>query len=129
MKSLEQFILEKEEENVPALQRSDIKFTIWKGPNQKAKWIENNDDYLKIEYILIDKELGIRIQFLLGFKDNSWHMWSGKIGTVSYDEDPMCSLETDKFADAIIKALDKCEETVKDIKENPDNWVQFYITR
>lgn len=129
MKSLEQFILEKEEEkaDVPALNRGDIKFTIWQKPDKKVHWIDNNNDYQKIEYKLNDKEAGIKMQFLLGFKDGSWKLWVGKIGAVSYDDDPYCSFDTDTFRDAIIACLDKCEEIVKDVKENPDNWVQYYI--
>lgn len=128
MKSLEQYILEKENAE-PTLSRKDIKFTIWKAPNVKGKWIKDNNDYLKIEYNLIDNELGIDMQFLLGFKNKSWQMWVGKIGAVSYDETPYCSLETEKFADAIITALDKCEEIVTNVKDDPNNWVQFYIKR
>jgi hypothetical protein len=63
---------------------------------------------------------------LLGFKDNSWRMWIGKIGSTSYDDDPYYDLETKKFAHAIVNALDKVEEFIAKVEEEPENYVQFY---
>jgi hypothetical protein len=128
MKTLIQYIIESEEKDKDKLtQRGKIKFTIWEEPDKKVKWIENNEKYQKIEYKLEDKEKGLSIDFLLGFKDGSWKLWIGKIGSCSYDDDPYCSFETDKFAEAIIAALDKVEEFLEQVEEDPQNYVQFYI--
>ena len=64
---------------------------------------------------------------MLGFKDNTWKLWIGKIGAVSYDDDPWVNLDCDNFKDAILKCLDYTEKFIKDVKENKDNWIQFYI--
>lgn len=128
MKTLIQYIIESEEKDKDKLtQRGKIKFTIWEEPDKKVKWIENNKKYQKIEYKLEDKKKGLSIDFLLGFKDGSWKLWIGKIGSCSYDDDPYCSFETDKFAEAIIAALDKVEEFLEQVEEDPQNYVQFYI--
>ena len=110
-------------------ERGKIKFTIWQSPEKKLSWIENNKDYQKIECKYEEKEdanEGIKICFLLGFKDNSWKLWMGKIGVVTYSDDPYCSFDTQDFSEAMIKCLDKCEEIIQDIKDHPQNWVQFY---
>ena len=106
--------------------RGNIKFTIWEEPKKKVNWIDNNEKYQKIEYQYRDKDKDINIDFLLGFKDGSWKLWIGKIGAISYDDDPWCSFDTKKFSEGIVAALDKVEEFVDDVEENPDNWVQFY---
>ena len=64
----------------------------------------------RIEYKLEDREKNLYIDFLLGFKDGSWRLWIGKIGSVTYDDDPYCNFETDDFKYAIVDALDKVEE-------------------
>ena len=74
-----------------------------------------------------DKKLGIEIDFLLGFKDNTWKLWIGKIGAISYDDDPWVDLDCDNFKDAILKCLDYTADFIEVVKENKDNWVQFYI--
>ena len=107
--------------------RGNIKFTIWKEPKKKVTWLDNNEDYQKIEYQYRDKDKKINIDFLLGFQENSWKLWIGKIGAITYDDDPWCSFDTDKFSEGIIAALDKVEEFIDDVEKNPDNWVQFYI--
>lgn len=126
MKPLIQYIQEAEEDKKKTTERGNIKFTIWEEPDKKVNWIEDNENYQKIEYKYEDPKKGISIDFLLGFKDDSWRLWIGKIGSVSYDDDPYTNLETDKFADAIVKALDKVQEFIKDVKDDPLNYVQFY---
>jgi len=125
MKGLVQYILEASK-TIPT-ERGKIKFTIWKSPDTKVRWLTDNKSYQKIEYTYEDKEKGISMDFLLGFKDGSWKMWCGKVGAVGYDDDPYCSFETTDFAECIIKALDKVEEMIAAVKEDPNNWVQFYI--
>lgn len=128
MKRLVDYILESEEkEDEQSTERGNIKFTIWEEPDKKVKWLEDNKKYQKIEYKLEDKEKGLSIDFLLGFKDGSWKLWIGKIGSCSYDDDPYCSFETEKFAEGIVAALDKVEEFLKMVEEDPQNYVQYYI--
>jgi hypothetical protein len=128
MKSLLNYILEEQnDDKEKTTQRGKIKFTIWEEPDKKVKWLEDNKKYQKIEYKLEDKEKGLSIDFLLGFKDGSWKLWIGKIGSCSYDDDPYCSFETEKFAEGIVAALDKVEEFLKMVEEDPQNYVQYYI--
>ena len=97
MKTLKEYILEKSEDNKKSTERGNIKFTIWEEPDKKVKWINDNEKYQKIEYKHEDKDKNIFIDFLLGFKDNSWRLWIGKIGATQYDDDPYCDLETTKL--------------------------------
>ena len=107
----------------------DIKFTIWKEPKVKVKWLEDGDySYQKIEYKYITKD--ISICFLLGYveSEKTWKLWIGKVGIVSYDDDPYCDFETPKFSEAIIQSLEKISEFIKTVEEDdPMNWVQYYI--
>lgn len=107
--------------------RGEIQFTIWESPEKKVPWLNGNEQYQKIEYIYTNKQKGLNISFLLGYKEGTWRLWAGKLGAVSYDDDPYCNLEEHKFDKAIIKALDKVEEMIDDIQDNPDEWPQFYI--
>ena len=84
-------------------------------------------DAVTREYQYKDKKLGIEIDFLLGFKDNTWKLWIGKIGAISYDDDPWVNLDCDNFKDAILKCLDYTADFIEDVKGYKDNWVQFYI--
>lgn len=118
---------EKDEEKKKTTRRGDIKFTIWEAPDKKVKWLDDNEKYQKIEYKLQDKEKELEIDFLLGYQEDSWKLWIGKIGACSYDDDPYCSFDTDKFGEAIVKALDKVEEFLDKVEEDPDNYVQFYV--
>ena len=129
MKSLVQFLLEAGEDKdskTPSKERGKIKFTIWEAPDKKVNWLNDNKSYQKIEYKLEDKEKKLYIDFLLGFQDGSWKLWIGKIGATSYEDDPYTNLDTDNFAQAIVKALDKVEEFLKDVEEDPENYIQFY---
>ena len=104
-----------------------IKVNIKQTTDKKVKRLNNNKDEQKIEYKYKDKKLGIEIDFLLGFKDNTWKLWIGKIGAISYDDDPWVDLDCDNFKDAILKCLDYTADFIEVVKENKDNWVQFYI--
>ena len=127
MKQLKTYILEADEDDKkPSLERGDIKFTIWEEPDKKVNWVKNNNKYQKIEYKYENKEKGIYIDFLLGFQNEEWKLWIGKIGSNSYDNDPWCSFETNSFAEAIVAALDKVEEFLKEVEDEPENWIQFY---
>lgn len=130
MKTLVQYIIEAEEnkdkEN-QSTERGKIKFTIWEEPDKKVTWLNDNEKYQKIEYKYEDKKEGLAIDFLLGFQEDSWKLWIGKIGSCSYDDDPYCSFDTKKFSEGIIAALDKVEEFLDKVKEDPSNYVQFYV--
>lgn len=126
MRTFVQYLKEEEENKEKTTERGNIKFTIWEAPDKKVKWLDDNKSYQKIEYKYEDNKKNIFIDFLLGFKDGSWKLWIGKIGSVGYDDDPYCSFKTDKFADAIVKALDKVQEFLDEVREDPINYVQFY---
>lgn len=117
---------EKKEKEEPIIKKKDIKFTIWELPDKKVKWLNNNDEYLKIEYKYINQLEQIFIDFLLGFKEDSWRLWAGKIGSVSYDDDPYCSLDTEKFSEAVTNAIDKIVEIVNMVVDEPLNYIQYY---
>ena len=108
--------------------RDNIKFTIWKRPEKKIKWLSDNKTYQKIEYKFEDYEEMIFIHFLLGYveADKTWKLWAGKIGGVDYDDDPYCKLNTEKFSEAILAACDKIEEIIDKVKKEPLNYIQFY---
>lgn len=130
MKTLVQYILEAEknkEDEKQSTERGKIKFTIWEEPDKKVTWLNDNEKYQKIEYKYEDKKEGLSIDFLLGFQEDSWKLWIGKIGSCSYDDDPYCSFDTKKFSEGIIAALDKVEEFLEKVKEDPSNYVQFYV--
>ena len=42
------------------------------------------------------------------------------------NNDPYYDLKTKKFAHAIVNALDKVEEFIAKVEEEPENYVQFY---
>ena len=127
MKSIVQYILEKEE--APQLSRGDIKFTIWEEPDKKVTRLKDNFSYQKIEYKLQNHDDNLSIDFLLGFQEESWKLWIGKIGSCSYDDDPYCSFNTDNFNKAILMALDKIEEFIVQVTNDKENYVQYYIQK
>ena len=110
-------------------ERGKIKYTIWIKPDKKVNWLEEGQNYQKIEYKHMDKKKNIYIDFLLGYveEEKTWKLWIGKIGATSYADDPWCSFDTKDFAEAINKCLDKVEEFIADVYDNPDKWVQFYV--
>ena len=118
----------KEDQDKKSTQRGKIKYTIWIEPKKSVRWLEPGQNFQKIEYQHKDKDKGIYIDFLLGYVENekTWKLWIGKIGALSYDDDPYCDLDTDNFAEAIVKSLDKTEEFLKEVEDDPENWVQFY---
>ena len=128
MKSLDTYMNINESVNKTSKLRDGIQFTIWQRPEKKIKWLSNNDKYQKIEYKYEDITNMIFIQFLLGYvdEDKTWKMWVGKIGAASYDDDPYCKLDTEKFAEAILKACDKIEEFIEKVNTDPLNYIQFY---
>lgn len=117
---------EKDDKKKLPVERKDMIFTVWESPDRKVKELKANDAYQKIEYKLNDKKSGLQIDFLLGFKQNSWHLWVGKFGSCSYDDEPYKKLETENFKSAIIKSLDTIEEFLEKVLEDPMNYVQFY---
>ena len=128
MKTLSEYIIEAElnkEDEKKSAERGKIKFTIWEEPDKKVNWLDNNEQYQKIEYKYEDKKEGISIDFLLGFQENSWKLWIGKIGSCSYDDDPYCSFNTDKFSEGIIMALDKVESICVAMDCTPNDILEF----
>ena len=133
MKRLKDYIIEandnnSEEQDESVNRRKDIMFTIWKEPDKKVKWLKDNEIYQKIEYKYEDKSRKMSMSFLLGYdkENDTWKLWVGKIGAITYDDDPLCSLETNKFSQAIIKGLDKIEEYIKKVEDDPSDWIQYY---
>ena len=112
MRSLTEYISSQifegeDEDKEKTTRRGQIKFTIWEEPDKKVTWLDDNEKYQKIEYKLEDKDKGLSIDFLLGFQEGSWKLWIGKIGSCSYDDDPYCSFDTDKFSEGIVSSCKK----------------------
>lgn len=129
MKRLTEYIYEKEEKTKDnSFDRSKIIFTIWESPDNKVTELKSNTEYQKIEYKLEDNDLGMFIDFLLGFDEGSWQLWIGKIGSCSYDDDPYKSLNTTNFKKAIVDSLDIIEEFIEKVKKDKYNYIQFYKT-
>ena len=133
MKDLKLYIKEAEEtedadEQAKLNRRGNIKFTIWEEPDKKVKWLKSNDKYQKIEYKHEDKTKNMFIDFLLGFdkEHDTWKLWVGKIGGITYDDDPLCDLKTNDFAKAIVSALDEVEEYINKVEQDPSDWIQYY---
>lgn len=129
MKHLKDYILEEKDDVTSGIQRGDIKFTIWEEPEKKVTMLKDNQKYQKIEYKHNDKDKGISIDFLLGFQEGTWKLWIGKIGSCSYDDDPYCSFDTDNFKKAIILCLDKVEEFIGKVEDDPEDYVQYYVQK
>lgn len=132
MKSLCQYIVEATESNDQEQDneiRAKIKFKIWESPDKFVTKLTSNTGYQSIEctYQEGDDTEGIKVMFLLGFKDGEWRLWAGKPGVVSYADDPFQDLGTSDFHNAIQKGVDACVELVNKIKDEPNNWVQFYV--
>ena len=129
MKRLTEYIYEKEEKTKDnSFDRSKIIFTIWESPDNKVTELKSNTEYQKIEYKLEDNDLGMFIDFLLGFDEGSWQLWIGKIGSCSYDDDPYKSLNTTNFKKGIVDSLDIIEEFIEKVKTDKYNYIQFYKT-
>ena len=130
--NLKEYIKEaQEQEEKDAKIRSQIVFTIWEAPEKKVSELASNTEYQKIECKYQEKpdaDEGIKVSFLLGFKDNTWQLWAGKPGVVSYSDDSYVSLDEVEFYKAVNAAVDKCVELINQIKDEPNNWVQYYAT-
>lgn len=109
--------------------KKDVKFTIWTSTDEKTTSLKKGEKYLKIEYIYKDKKKGIIIDFLIGkdMKDKKWSLFAGKQGAVSYDDDALKDLKADNLKDAILNAIDEVVDFIKEVEDDKDNWVQFYI--
>lgn len=109
--------------------KKDVKFTIWTSTDEKTTSLKKGEKYLKIEYIYKDKKKGIVIDFLIGkdLKDKKWSLFAGKPGAVSYDDDALKDLKADNLKDAILNAIDEVVDFIKEVEDDKDNWVQFYI--
>lgn len=118
-------------EDADAKLRSDIKFKIFTEPDKQVDDLKEGKKYLKIEYIYKDKKKGIEIDFLIGRKDDTkdWALYTGKIGSASYDDDPYKSLKTKELSKAINNAVQEVVDLVKEVEKEPDEWLQFYIHR
>lgn len=111
--------------------RSDVQFKIFTAPDKQVDDLKEGEKYLKIEYIYKDKKKGIEIDFLIGRKDDTkdWALYTGKIGSASYDDDPYKSLKTKELSKAINNAVQEVVDLVKEVEKEPDEWLQFYIHR
>lgn len=112
-------------------ERGEVKFKIFTAPDKQVTDLKEGEKYLKIEYIYKDKKKGIEIDFLIGRPTNKddWQLYTGKIGSVSYDDDPYKSLKTKELPEAINNAIDEVLDLIKEVKKDKDDWVQFYIHR
>lgn len=118
-------------EDADAKMRSDVKFKIFTAPDKQVDDLKEGEKYLKIEYVYKDKKKGIEIDFLIGRKsdDKDWALYTGKIGSASYDDDPYKSLKTKELSKAINTAVQEVIDLVKEVEKEPDEWLQFYIHR
>lgn len=106
----------------------DIKWSIWDADQKRVYDINKADkNYNKIEYLYIDKKKNIKIQFLLGLLNNSWHIWVGKVGGTYYSDEPYCDLKTDDIKKAIRRSLDKVATFVLNVRNNPDSYQNYYL--
>lgn len=118
-------------EDADAKMRSDVQFKIFTAPDKQVDDLKEGEKYLKIEYVYKDKKKGIEIDFLIGRKsdDKDWALYTGKIGSASYDDDPYKSLKTKELSKAINTAVQEVIDLVKEVEKDPDEWLQFYIHR
>lgn len=118
-------------EDADAKRRADIKFKIFTAPDKQVDDLKKGEKYLKIEYIYKDKKKDIEIDFLIGKEtdEKNWSLYVGKVGSVSYDDDPYKSLKTEKLSKAINNAVEEVIDLIKEVEKDKDNWVQFYIHR
>lgn len=128
MKNLQDYLIESNDKSENEL-NDPIKFKIWKRPDKIVTKLDDDEDYQKIDYEYSNKEKGIKMEFLIGRKSNKWYLWTGKVGAVSYDDDPYKDLKTDKFYIAINKAVEYARELINEVIDNPTDWVQYYIHR
>lgn len=115
-------------EDADAKLHSNVKFKIFIAPDKQVDDLKEGEKYLKIEYIYKDKEKGIEIDFLIGrkHKDKEWQLYTGKPGSVSYDDDPYKSLKETELSKAINNAVKEVVELIKNVEKDKDEYVQFY---
>lgn len=126
MKSIVNYIIEKSEEENKIDFRKDIIFTIWESPGKKITELERNNKYQKIEYKFIDYKKNLYIDFLLGYKNDSWQLWIGRIGGCYYSDTPYKDLKTNNFKQAIILAVDEINDFLNDACDHPYDYIQYY---
>ena len=129
MRSLVEVVLEGQNEE-QSTERGKLKFVIYKDNAKTVDWLSDNEDYQKIECNYEEEpdfDDGIKVCFLLGRKNGTWQLWAGKPGVVTYADEPYKDLETKEFGKAIMKSLDEAEDLIKNIKAEPNNWVQYYV--
>jgi len=110
--------------------RKKLQFHIYKDDGHLVPRLRDNEDYQKIDCVYEESEDyndGIKVYFLLGRKDDSWYLWAGKPGVLSYTDFPYKDLNTKHFAEALVNALDEAEDLILQIKAEPKNWVQYYV--
>lgn len=131
MKTLLQVILEKEQDNDDDKVRAGLKFIIYKEDGTTVDWLKDDEPYQKIECLYEENPDfgdGVKIDFLLGKDDNDkWSLWAGKPGVVDYSDEPYKDLKVSSLSDAIAKGLDEMQKFISKVKEEPNNWVQYYV--
>lgn len=131
MKTLLQVILEKEQDNDDDKVRAGLKFIIYKEDGTTVDWLKDDEPYQKIECLYEENPDfgdGVKIDFLLGKDDNDkWSLWAGKPGVVDYSDEPYKDLKVSSLSDAISKGLDEMQKFIDKVKEEPNNWVQYYV--
>ena len=124
MKTLTQYILEKNDDLTDYTR--EIIFDIWEESNKKVNKLTSNESYQKIEYKRRDYKNNLYMDFLLGFKNNSWYLWYGRIGSVNYSDQPYKDLKTDNFNTAIMNAVTEINIILNDAYKNPYEYIQYY---
>lgn len=124
MKSLIEFILEKKDKEIDYTQ--DIIFDVWESPKKKVQELKSNNAYQKIEYKHKDYKNNVFIDFLLGFKNNSWHLWIGQNGGCNYSDAPYKDLKTDDFKKAIMNAVEEINKFINEVIKDPNTYIQYY---
>lgn len=115
--------------------KAEIKWDIWEEPSVKVNWLKDNYSYNKIQFIYRDTDKGIEICFLMGYTKNentdklpeSWKIWVGKLGSISYSEDWSWDLKTNDLNEAIMKSLDIIVDFIRTVESDNYNYVAYYI--
>lgn len=125
MRSILQYLVEKSDEESLDFKK-DIVFSIWESPGKKVQHLEGNTKYQKIEYKFINYKKNLYIDFLLGYKNDSWQLWIGRIGGCYYSDSPYKNLKTSNFDEAVIKAVDEINDFIIQACQNPYDFIQYY---
>lgn len=115
--------------------KAEIKWDIWEEPSVKVNWLKDNYSYNKIQFIYRDTDKEIEICFLMGYTKNdstdklqeSWKIWVGKLGSISYSEDWTWDLKTNDLNEAIMKSLDIIVDFIHTVESDKHNYVAYYI--